>query len=69
MRGLIRAGVIGSVAFNLPAGLRPSTHLIFSVVSASAAGEVRIYSTGDVQVTTGSNVWVSLDGVRFRPGG
>lgn len=68
LRGLIKSGVSGTIAFNLPAGFRhgyPNMH--FAVNSGGAFASGGITSTGAVTLT-GANVttWVDLAGMYFE---
>lgn len=65
LRGLIKTGAIGSSAFALPVGYRPSSLIRLSVASNSAFGMVNVGTDGVVLPLVGSSVWVSLDGISF----
>jgi hypothetical protein len=78
LKGVVKSGTIGTTIFSLPAGYRPSSLLIFPVVSANALGKLvisRDCSFGMctpvqyVRANIGSNVWFSLDGISFRADG
>jgi hypothetical protein len=59
-------------AFTLPAGFRPASRLVFSVVDTDRAGRLDVLPNGDVQFDWTANTihgYVSLDGVSFRAGG
>ncbi|NOV28012.1 hypothetical protein E5S69_31495 [Cupriavidus necator] len=66
LRGMVKSGVIGNAVFNLPAGYRPANEELFVAISNGALGRVDIYPSGDVGATSGSNSWLSLDGMTFR---
>lgn len=66
LAGAIQSGVVPSAAFVLPAGFRPSAQQIFACVSNDALGRIDIKAAGDVEVTSGSNVFVSLAGITFK---
>ena len=70
LQGLIKSGTVGSAAFNLPVGYRPTNQLLFCSVSYHPANPARvdIASNGNViiQIPT-DNRYVSLDGINFRP--
>jgi hypothetical protein len=66
LEGVIQGGTVGTVAFNLPSGFRPSFTRDFAVVSAAGAGYVEVGSGGDVKIVAGSSTFTSLDGIRFR---
>lgn len=68
LRGLVKSGTITSAIFQLPAGYLPagtSAQLIFSQEANSASADVRVSYAGYVTPNTGSNVWLSLDGISF----
>ncbi len=66
LKGLIKSGTIGSAAFTLPAGYRPSENRNFGVASNSAFGYLSVGASGVVTPAAGSNTWFSLDGASFR---
>lgn len=68
LRGVIKDGtdVSGTALFTLPVGYRPPAQELFTVISSSALGRVDIATTGNVVITSGSNTWLSLDGLTFR---
>lgn len=66
LQGLIKSGTIGAACFTLAAGYRPTATSLFAAVSNSAIGRVDVQSDGQVIPQTGSNVWVSLEGMTFR---
>jgi hypothetical protein len=74
LQGMIKSGNIAQTAFTLPVGYRPvdpqtgSGQAIFTAISNSAICDLRIYLDGRVVPQTGSNIWVSLDGVEFDTG-
>lgn len=66
LRGVIKSGTVGSAAFTLPPGFRPTATMPFGVLSNNAVGRVDIGSDGTVTpVSPSSNLWVSLAGIRF----
>ena len=65
LRGVIKSGTVNTTIFTLPAGYRPASDRIFSVISNAAVGVLVIQSDGDVILTTGNNTYASLDGVSF----
>lgn len=70
LSGLIKNGTLGTPAFILPAGYRPTFRLIFTAPSTSnnAICRVDIAQNGEVRPETGGsggNGWVSLEGVHF----
>ena len=72
LRGVITGGTLpgGVVALtNLPIGYRPNKESIFIVSSYSdgdVIGRIHILSNGEVQLYTGGNGHVSLDGITFQ---
>lgn len=73
LSGLAGSGTLAATMFVLPAGYRPLIEntftLVFPVVANGALGVVDIWQDGRVQVTSGSNVWVSLAGITFVAAG
>lgn len=66
LRGTMASGVVGSAAFTLPGGYRPSATVGVLVLTDSGTGEITITSGGAVTLTTGgTNGLVSLDGISF----
>lgn len=69
LRGLIKSGTVNATVFTLPVGYRPDKELIMDAESNNAQGEVRIQTTGNVDVESpSSNAWVSLEGITFNLG-
>jgi hypothetical protein len=69
LKGLIKNGTMGTAAFVLPSGYRPSYRKIFPVLTLDGIGRVNIEPSGDVVIMdygTASNRWVSLDGIIFN---
>ncbi len=69
LKGLVSAGTIGQTICTLPVGFRPkfaNEKLIFqTATSASNTGRVDVLPTGEIVAVSGSNGWVSLDGIIF----
>lgn len=65
LRGLIKNGTLGTTAFTLPAGFRPTGSRLFPASSNVAAGTVQVDATGAVTPNGGSNVYITLDGITF----
>jgi len=61
VKGLIKTGGIGQVAFTLPAGYRPIENRLFGVASNAAFGQVNVFANGNVTPVAGSNVDMALD--------
>jgi len=69
LKGLIKSGTRGSAAFTLPVGYRPVKNEIFPSMSNDQISRTDVTSAGAVIPTsfsTGSNAYVSLDGISFR---
>ena len=66
LRGAASSGTVGLAIFTLPAGYRPASSVVFSVLSNGAVGRLDVSSAGAVTLTAGSNVYVSLSGVSFK---
>ena len=66
LRGLIRTGTIGTVAFVLPAGYLPSINILFTTLSNSILGRVDIDTSGNVRPNAGNSAWISLNKISFR---
>ena len=63
--GVVKSGVIGTTVFTLPIGYRPSKRKVLTCVSNGGLGVITILATGEVQVTVGNILGVSLDGIAF----
>lgn len=59
--GAVTGGTIGSPAFTLPAGYRPTQTQNFAAASNSLFGYFSVNTTGTVVPVAGSNVWFTLD--------
>jgi hypothetical protein len=72
LQGHIARGHLHEPVFTLPLGLRPAKDKTFAVAGAPSkdggGSVVRISQAGAVCVDSGSNAWLSLDGVSFRAG-
>jgi hypothetical protein len=67
LRGLIVGGGMGTIAFRLPAGVRPNQRLLLPSLSGDVLGRLDILYTGDVIPTIGSTSWFSIDNIMFNP--
>ena len=65
LRGRIKNGTLGALAFTLPAGYRPINDLRFPVVSNDSFGYIWIRKGGDCYLY-GSNLFVDLGEIIFR---
>lgn len=68
LRGLIRSGTINATAFTLPPWARPKAAEIFTSASYNTVGTVFVNPSGAIVPATGSNVYMSLSGIRFERG-
>lgn len=73
IRGFIKSGFVGNVAFWVWKKYCPPLLHTFAVVSNNAIGRVDVYPPNGVglcgvQITVGDNTWVSLDGVEYETG-
>ena len=66
LKGMVKSGTVPSTVFTLPTNYRPDVYFTFPVISNSAIGTVDVLDDGQVVVSSGSNVWLSLDVIRFR---
>jgi len=65
LRGTIKLGTIGSLAFLLPVGYRPVNTELLVCISNGAVGRVSVSGAGGVNPDAGNNTYVSLDGLTF----
>lgn len=69
LKGLIKSGAMGTAAFVLPSGYRPSYRKMFPVLTSGGIGRVDIDTEGNVLIInygTAANGYVSLDGIVFN---
>lgn len=66
LKGVIKSGTINTTAFTLPPGFRPAEKQTIAVISNGAIGRLDVATDGQVTPVSGSNVYVSLNNVRFR---
>lgn len=67
LRGMIKDGTGATPAFVLPVGYRPAYQSVFQVITNGSIGRVDIQANGEVQMTSSSAVYLSLDGLSFLP--
>lgn len=60
VRGLIKSGTIGAVAFTMPAGFRPPADLLVPSNSAGAYCAITITAAGTVTPSAASNASVAI---------
>lgn len=66
LRGMIDGGTVGSAAFTLPEGYRPTNNVTLATISNNAIGRIAVTTAGEVRpVTPSVTTWVSLDGLSF----
>ena len=66
IKGLIKTGAVGTVAFQLPAGFRPQQARRFgTIASGNVIARVDIATGGNVTVVAGSSTWTSLNNISF----
>ena len=67
LQGLIKSGTVPSGATTLPAGYRPATNRIFTVVTNGTLCWVDVQASGVVYIHAGcTNTFLSLDGISFK---
>lgn len=67
LHGTIKSGTVGSAAFTLPPGFRPSAPIPYAVVSNGVFGRVDVSNDGTVTpLSPSSNTSVVLDQIRFK---
>ena len=68
LRGLVRSGSVGDSydIFVLPAGFRPESRHLFSVITNNTIGRIDITNDGRVRPYIVNNNWVSLDNISFK---
>lgn len=65
IKGLVKSGTANTVIFNLPAGCRPTEQLIFTGYSGVGAARIDVAPNGQVNQATGSQDYLSLNGITF----
>lgn len=74
LEGMVKSGAINAAAFTLPPGYRPRYDLNFAGISNDAFYRLNIVGNvtanagweGYVTPKSGSNIWVSFDGISFQ---
>jgi hypothetical protein len=66
VRGVVQSGASGSIAFQLPAGFRPTQFMTFPSVNTTGAASSRVTvdTSGNVSIQ-GDTTFVILNGVKF----
>lgn len=69
LRGFVKSGTVGATIFTLPSGYRTASVVTFATVcnngSSDVLGRIQIDSVGKVELSSGSNNYVSLSGISF----
>jgi type II secretory pathway pseudopilin PulG len=67
VKGLIRSGTttVDTIIATLPVGYRPIGRALFTAYSNGAYSRIDIDATGNIRFESGSNAWLSLDGLTF----
>lgn len=68
LRGLIKKSTTPAPSETiavLPGNFRPTQTRVYNVISNNAVARIDILSTGVIQYQAGSNLWISLEGIRF----
>jgi hypothetical protein len=65
LRGTVKTGTLAAAIFVLGVGYRPSLLSIFPATANGAFGEVRVDSSGNVALNSGSTTYLALDGIVF----
>lgn len=65
LRGMAAGGTVANPVFNLPAAYRPVSHNYFPGIMTAAYTTIQVQLGGDVVVGSGTNSWVSFDGISF----
>ena len=66
LRGLLKSGTQGTIAFILPVGYRPSSQEVQIAYTNGGAGRVDIDNKGNVYMQVADPGYISLDGITFR---
>lgn len=70
LRGIMKSGTIGQVAFTLPSGYQPAKAVTFAVDSVDgASGDIYVQTNGDVQPVYGNNGYMFLNQIYFQADG
>ena len=64
LHGLIKSGTGATIA-NLPIGYRPAGRVLYSAVANGVYSRVDIDTDGNIYQISGTNNWLSLDGINF----
>lgn len=70
LTGVIKDGITttATVLFTLPPEFRPTTARFFGQDCDTGHASVQVHYNGEVRIQSGSNVYLSLDGIYFRAG-
>lgn len=61
VRGLMKAGTVGAVAFQLPAGYRPPATIMLAPPTSTGAGRLEVDSAGQIILVSGGNGWCGVE--------
>lgn len=64
--GFVKNGTFSSVIFTLPAGYRPTLHIVLATTANGTFGEIGVDNSGNVTHRQGSGTYISLDNITFR---
>jgi hypothetical protein len=68
LKGSMKNGTVGAAAFTLPVGFRPKSQKRWAAATGfGGMAELQVNTNGTVISASGSNSWVSLDGIYFLP--
>ncbi len=65
LKGTLKNGTLGAAMFTLPVGYRPIGQIGFASDNGGSHGVMEVKANGEVTASTGSNIYVRLDVVRF----
>lgn len=70
LKGVISGGTAtsGTILFAIPAALLPAKVMFFAAACDTGYACVKVHTDGNAQIHAGTNGWLSLDGISFRPG-
>jgi len=66
LKGVAKDGTINTTMFTLPPGYRPYEKQTVATISNGAIGRLDVNTDGTVVPVSGSNVYFSLNNIRFR---
>lgn len=66
LRGMMKSGTLNVTAFTLPVGYRPAFKVLMATISNQALGRLDVTTDGMVIPNMGSNIYFTLDNLRFK---